>query len=106
MRKPRIKVPETAASGDIITIKTLLSHSMESGHRQDSDGILIPQRIINSFTCEFNGIKIFACNIGTGVAANPFFEFTVKVTEAGNFKFTWVDDDGTVTEASREIKLT
>jgi len=106
MSKPRIKVPETAAAGDIITIKTLLSHSMESGHRQDSDGILIPQRIINSFTCEFNGIKIFACNIGTGVAANPFFEFTVKVTEAGNFKFTWVDDDGTVTEASREIKLT
>jgi len=106
MSEPRIKVPETAAAGDIVTIKTLLSHSMESGHRKDSGGNLVPQKIINSFTCEFNGIKIFACNIVTGVAANPFFEFTVRVTEAGNFKFTWVDDDGTVTEASREITLT
>ena len=105
MARPRIKVPETAKSGDIVTIKTLLSHRMESGHREDPDGRLIPQQIINSFTCEFNGTKVFACKVGTGVAANPFFEFTAKITEAGTFKFTWVDDDGTITEASREISL-
>ena len=105
MTKPKIKVPETAAIGDTVTIKTLLSHRMESGHREDEDGNLVPQKIINSFTCEFNGTRIFACNVGTGVAANPFFEFTAKITEAGSFKFTWVDDDGTITQASKEITL-
>lgn len=106
MTTPKIKVPETAAIGDIVTIKTLLSHRMESGHRKDSEGNLVPQRIINSFTCEFNGATVFACKVGTGVAANPFFEFTAKITKAGTFKFTWVDDDGTITEAHREISLT
>ena len=105
MTKPRIKVPESAFAGEIVTVKTLLSHSMESGHRADTEGNIVPRKIINTFTCEFNGATVFACDLGTGVAANPFFEFDVKVTEAGTFKFIWVDDDGTVTSAIREIEL-
>ena len=53
--KPRVKVPKSAAAGEVITIKTLISHAMESGQRKDSDGNVIPRSIINRFTCEFNG---------------------------------------------------
>lgn len=92
--KPRVKVPKQASAGEIITIKTLISHDMESGQRKDKDGNLVPRQIINKFTCEFNGTKVFECDLDPAVAANPYFEFNAKVPESGTFKFTWVDDDG------------
>ena len=49
--KPRIKVPKQASAGEAITIKTLISHKMETGLRKDADGNKIPQSIINRFTC-------------------------------------------------------
>ena len=106
MAKPRVKVPKTAAAGDIITIKTLISHKMESGQRKDDDGNTIPRQIINSFACEFNGQPVFSCDIDPAISANPYFEFDARVNETGTFKFTWVDDDGTVTEAEQDITVT
>ena len=71
--KPRIKIPKSAAAGDIITIKTLLSHPMESGQRKDKDGEVIPRMIVNKFSCEFNGKPVFSCDIDAAVSANPYF---------------------------------
>ncbi len=92
--KPRVKVPKTAAAGEVITIKTLISHKMESGQRKDKQGNLIPRKIINKFSCEFNGKPVFSSDIHPAISANPYLEFNVKVPESGSFKFTWVDDDG------------
>lgn len=103
--KPRIKVPKTASAGDIITIKTLISHKMESGQRKDKDGSVIPRKIINKFTCEFNGNAVFSCDIDPAVSSNPYFEFKARVNEAGTFNFTWTDDDGSVIEASKDIAM-
>mgnify|MGYP000288948615 FL=1 len=103
--KPRVKVPKSASAGEVITIKTLISHPMESGQRKDKDGNPIPRQIINKFTCEFNGQPVFSCDIDPAVSANPYLEFTAKVDEAGTFKFTWVDDDGSVYTDEKEIAL-
>ena len=104
--KARVKVPKKAAVGDVITIKTLVSHKMESGQRKDKKtGNLIPRMIINKFTCEFNGATVFSCDLDPAVSANPYLEFSAKVMESGTFKFTWVDDDGAVTEASKDITV-
>ena len=92
--KPRVKVPKTAAAGEVVTIKTLISHEMESGQRKDKDGKPIPRQIINTFACEFNGKPVFSCDIDPAISANPYFEFTAKVAESGTFKFSWVDDNG------------
>ncbi len=103
--KPRVKVPKSAKAGETIVIKTLISHEMESGQRKDKDGNVIPRKIINKFTCEFNGAPVFSCDIDPAVSANPYFEFRAKVAESGTFKFTWVDDDGSVytDEAAIEV---
>ncbi len=103
--KPRVKVPKSASAGDIITIKTLLSHTMESGIRKDKDGNVIPRKIINKFVCEFNGAVVFSCDIDPAIAANPYLEFKAKVTESGTFKFMWTDDDGTVFETEKDISV-
>lgn len=103
--KPRVKVPKSAAAGDVITIKTLISHKMESGRRKDKQGNLIPRSIINRFTCDFNGQNVIDVAIEPSVSANPYFEFDAKVPEAGEFTFTWYDDDGSVYNASKSITV-
>ncbi len=103
--KPRVKVPKTAAVGDVITIKTLISHKMESGQRKDSDGNTIPRKIINRFTCDFNGQNVVDVTVEPAVSTNPFFEFEAKVTEAGEYKFTWYDDDGDIYETTKSIAI-
>ena len=103
--KPRVKLPKTASKDEIVTLKTLISHDMESGQRKDSSGKVIPRKIINKFTCEFNGKPVFSCDIEPAVSANPYIEFTTKVPESGTFKFSWVDDDGSVYTDEQQIKV-
>jgi len=95
--KPRVKMPDTAAAGAEITIKTLIPHPMESGQRKDSDGNTIPRSIINRFTCEFNGESVIDVRLD--------FEFAATVPEAGVFSFTWYADDGSVYETAQEIAI-
>ncbi len=103
--KPRVKAPKTASKGEVVTLKTLISHEMESGQRKDKDGNLIPRQIINKFACTFNGKEVFSCDLDPAIAANPYFEFSAKVDESGTFTFTWVDDNGSVytTESAIEV---
>ncbi|WP_300586445.1 thiosulfate oxidation carrier complex protein SoxZ [Marivita sp.] len=94
--KPRVKVPKSASAGEAIVIKTLISHPMESGQRKDSSGNPIPRSIINRFTCEFNGQSVIDVTMEPAISTNPYFEFEATVPEAGDFAFTWYDDDGSV----------
>ncbi len=103
--KPRLKVPKQAKKGEIIELKTLIAHVMETGLRKDASGAIIPRKIINRFTCEFNGKPVFSADLEPAVAANPYIQFNAKVEESGTFKFTWVDDDGTVTTTEETITV-
>jgi len=104
--KPRLKVPKQAKKGEVIEIKTLIAHTMESGQRKDKDGNTIPRKIINKFTCEFNGKPVFSANLDPAIAANPYLQFSAKIEESGTFRFSWTDDDGTVTTAEENISVT
>ncbi|MCV6593129.1 MAG: thiosulfate oxidation carrier complex protein SoxZ [Silicimonas sp.] len=103
--KPRVKVPKSADAGETITIKTLISHKMESGQRKDKSGNLIPRSIINRFTADFNGQNVIDVTLEPAISTNPYLQFEAIVPEAGEFKFTWYDDDGSVYETSKKIKV-
>lgn len=103
--KPRVKVPKSAAAGETITIKTLISHKMESGQRKDGDGNVIPRSIINRFVADFNGQNVIDVTLEPAISTNPYFQFDAIVPEAGEFKFTWYDDDGSVYETSKKIDV-
>jgi sulfur-oxidizing protein SoxZ len=103
--KPRLKLPKQAKKGEVIQIKTLVQHPMETGLRKDPNGNLIARKIINKFTCAFNGKPVFSADLEPAIAANPYLEFTAKVDESGTFKFTWVDDDGTITTTEESITV-
>ncbi|MSO67129.1 MAG: thiosulfate oxidation carrier complex protein SoxZ [Pseudolabrys sp.] len=94
MARALINVPAKAKRGEVITIKTLISHVMESGFRHNQIGVRIPRDIITSFTCTYNGEEIFQADLHPAITANPFIAFTTIATESGTIAFTWRGDNG------------
>ena len=90
--KPRVKVPKKANKGEIFEIKTLISHTMESGQRKNKDGALIPRMIIHTFKAEFNGETVFHADWHGAISANPYMSFYAMAEESGEFTFTWIDE--------------
>jgi sulfur-oxidizing protein SoxZ len=95
-----INVPERARRGEVIEIKTLISHPMETGYRHSQTGAVIPRDIIRLFVCTYNGAEVFRAELHPAIAANPFIVFSTIATESGTLAFTWTGDNGfSVTES-------
>jgi sulfur-oxidizing protein SoxZ len=94
MARTLINLPPRAKRGDIIEIKTLISHPMESGYRVGPNGSLIPRDIITRFTCTYNGVEIFRAELSPAIAANPFIAFFTVAAESGTLVFEWSGDNG------------
>lgn len=105
MAKPRVKVPKSATAGEMVTIKALISHAMESGQRKDKSGNKIPRKIINTFSATFNGAEVITVNLEPAISTNPYFQFRFKVPASGDLAFKWVDDDGSVSEITKTITV-
>ncbi|MDE5456431.1 thiosulfate oxidation carrier complex protein SoxZ [Bradyrhizobium sp. CSA112] len=105
MASALINVPAKAKRGDIIEIKTLMSHIMETGYRHTTTGEAVPRNIITSFTCRFNGNEIFRADLFPAIAANPFITFFTTAAESGKFEFEWTGDKGFSETASASITV-
>ena len=103
MASALINVPKKAKRGEIIEIKTLMSHIMETGYRRTATGEIIPRDIITSFVCRYNGVEIFRADLFPAIAANPFMTFFTVATESGKFDFEWIGDRGFSETASASI---
>ncbi|MDD7970748.1 thiosulfate oxidation carrier complex protein SoxZ [Roseinatronobacter alkalisoli] len=103
--RPRVRVPRSASVNEVVLLRTLITHPMETGNRVDPDGTVVPRHIINRFTCRFNGEMVLDMEIEPSLSANPFIEFEASVPESGEFAFTWIDDDGSVYEESASISV-
>ena len=98
-----VNVPAKAKRGDVIEIKTLISHVMETGFRHGTNGQEIPRDIITTFTCSYNGEEIFSTQFYPAVAANPFVTFHAVATASGTLAFKWIGDNGF--EVTEEAKI-
>ena len=105
MARTLITVPATAKAGDIIEIKALVQHPMETGYRRSSDGDMLPRDLIRTFTCRFvagsnaasasdAGELVFAATFHAAVAANPYLSFNFRATSSGTLVFVWEGDKG------------
>ena len=105
MTRALISVPPKAKRGEVIEIKTLISHEMEPGYRADSTGALRPRDIITDFTCKYNGEEIFRADLYPAIAANPFVTFHTVATESGTIDFEWTGDNGFHETGSAKITV-
>lgn len=105
MPRVLLNLPKTAKQGEIVTVKLLISHPMESGQRHDETGKLVPQNVINDLVCRYGEAEVLHLKLHPAIAANPFFEFTFRADKTGTVAFSWVDDDGVAGFIQRDIEV-
>ncbi|NNM73354.1 thiosulfate oxidation carrier complex protein SoxZ [Enterovirga aerilata] len=94
MARALVNIPKTARRGDVIEIRTLISHEMETGYRPGPNGVLLPRDIITRFTCTYNGVEVFSAELFPAMSANPYLVFTTVASESGTIALTWTGDNG------------
>ena len=100
-----INAPKTARKGEVIELKALIMHTMETGFRPGTNGRIIPRNIIERFTASWNGSEIFRMDFSPAISANPFVTFFVVASESGKITFRWTGDEGFVAEESVAIDV-
>ena len=104
---PRIRLSaREVAPGEIIDIRTMVSHPMETGNRIDPDGRAIPRNIIHDLHAEFDGQTVFRAALETSVSANPYLQFKFAPSRSGTLTLTWRGDDGFEVAAEEPITVT
>jgi sulfur-oxidizing protein SoxZ len=106
MANVRIDVPKSAKRGEIIEIKTLAAHLMETGFRRTNLGAPVPRNIITNFVCSYNGVEVFRAELFPSISANPYIQFTTVATESGTLEFKWSGDNGFAASESARINVT
>jgi len=102
----RVQVPASARRGDEIEVRIAIQHPMETGFRFDMGGRAIPKNVVNHVVCRFEGEIVFEAEMGSGIAANPYLQFTAVAQRSGTFTFEWVDDRGVGESQSAAITVT
>ena len=92
--------------GGVTTVKTLISHPMDSGLRKNSKtGELIPAHHVTEVMAEHNGKQVMSANWGGGISKNPYLSFKFTGASAGDtVKISWIDNKGKGDSAEAEIK--
>ena len=100
---PRVQVPATVAKDEVFQLKALITHAMETGLRHDDQGVLIPRKIINKFSCRYGDMVVFSVDLHESVAANPYIEFYLRATDSGLLAFIWEEDGGGVSKLEHRL---
>ena len=101
-----VTMPNQAKKGDIIDIKVIVQHDMESGFRRDEQGGIIPRDILRSFLSTYNGTEIFRADLHPGTGANPMIVFSTIATESGTLEFTWAGDNDYLAKSTSQLTVT
>ncbi len=105
MSTARIRLPASVKKGEVVEIKTLVTHTMESGQRRDAQNNIIPRTILNKFACTYNGREVFKAELAPAISANPYLAFFITATESGTLEFVWTDDDGSTIKESAKLTV-
>ena len=105
MAEPRIRVPRTVERGVPFQVRSLVTHRMESGQREDAQGEPIPRMIINRVVATFNGVEVFSADWHGAISANPYLAFWMRADESGELVLRWTDDSGETMTARARIEV-
>lgn len=106
MARTLLNLPKSARKGEVIEIRALIAHSMETGFRPGADGKVLPRDIIRRFTCRYNGEQVFAAELFSAVSANPYLVFHTVATDSGTLEFEWTGDNGFTQTERASITVT
>jgi len=101
---PRIRAPRSARTGEVVEIRTLIEHPMETGLRQEG-GRAITRDMLTAMTVRVNGETAVVAEFRNGSSANPYHVFFLRIERTTELDFTWVDERGRVARAQARIAV-
>lgn len=111
MARTLITVPSTARRGEMIEVRVLIQHPMETGYRRSSEGSILPRSLIRRYTARFvptedtgAGELVFAADLHAAIAANPYLAFSLRVMTSGRLIHEWVGDQGFIHREESTIR--
>ena len=90
----KLAVPPTATAGEVITIRSVITHPMETGLRLDEFNAYVPLRIIQHFTCRLDDEVVFDVKLEPAIATNPYLTFPMIARRSGLLTFDWRNSNG------------
>jgi sulfur-oxidizing protein SoxZ len=83
------------AEGDVVEIRVLMSHIMETGQRKNQAGEVIPAHYIQTVTVTCQDRTVLSAQWGPAVSANPFLSFKFQGGQKGDrVRVSWIDSKG------------
>jgi sulfur-oxidizing protein SoxZ len=99
-----ISVP-VAKAGEVVEVRTTISHPMETGFRTDSEGRIVARDIIRRFTAQLDGQLVFSAQLHPAIAAYPYLAFALRATKSGTLTLTWEGDNGFAHTETRPLTV-
>jgi len=103
MNAIRLSIPKDIKTGDIIELKAMIRHDMESGYRLTIMGENIPRLILKSFECRLDHAPIFSAELHPGVSANPLLKFHMRAEKSGTLTFEWTEQTGKIFSKTAQL---
>ena len=101
-----VNAPKAAKPGEVVEVKALILHPMETGFRPGTNGSIIPRNIIERFVATWNGEEVFSMAFSPAIAANPFVSFFFAVgKESGTLRLRWTGDESFAAEQQVAIAV-
>lgn len=101
-----ITLPATARRGDVVELRTLIGHTMETGYRVGDGGQVLPRDILRRFECRLDGELVFAADLAPAISANPYIAFNLRAAKSGTLSFSWQSDNGFAWTETRPFTVT
>ncbi len=99
--KIRFRIPKNIKRGQIIPVKVLIRHPMETGFRKDkATGETIPAYYINRVEIYYSGELITLFDWTRAISANPLITFYLRADKNAPLRIVWKDNKGGVYEKS------
>jgi sulfur-oxidizing protein SoxZ len=101
----RLRVPDSAKAGEVVEVRLLIQHDMETGFRRDVEGRAVPMNVITEVRARYGGDEVFRAELGSGISAHPYLAFHVRAVKPGEIRVEWVDTAGVRGSASAMLNV-
>jgi len=101
-----VSMPKIATKGEIVPIRVIVQHDMESGFRHTERGVRVTRDIIRDFVCIYDGVEVFRAELHPAMGANPTFSFFTRATQTGTLEFKWTGDNGYASSVTSTLTVT
>ena len=100
-----LRLPATARPGEVVEVRLLVQHPMETGFRPDAGGRTVPRNILRRIEARFEGELVFAVDLFPAITANPYIAFPLRALKSGTLVVSIEGDLGVSQRESAGITV-